>query len=298
MLVRGRPSGSCPPVTMTSSRPSAGANLVDVESVLDSTLSLAAGELQSRTCRTVKRYAHVPPVLGEESRLHHVFLNVLVSALQALKPKPEPEGEIAVTTRTSGDRVVVEVATTGEHLVSAEEGELASSLGLSICRNIVSAHGGELFVESTGATGTLLRVILPAAPSRERVKNDPAPTAAATVKRARILVIDDEPLLGQTLGFAFSGRHDVVVISSGREALSLLGQDTHFDLVLCDLMMPDVTGQKVFQTVEREHPELVKNFVFMTGGAFTESAQNFLENHPGRRIEKPFTIREIESLLG
>lgn len=116
-------------------------------------------------------------------------------------------------------------------------------------------------------------------------------------RHVRILAIDDEPLLGQTLIFAFSGRYDLVVTRSGREALAVLAKDADFDLILCDLMMPDVPGQKVFEIVRNEYPELVERFVFMTGGAFTESAQEFLERHPGRRLEKPFSTGEVEGLL-
>ncbi|HEY6079252.1 MAG TPA: hybrid sensor histidine kinase/response regulator, partial [Polyangiaceae bacterium] len=70
------------------------------------------------------------------------------------------------------------------------------------------------------------------------------------------------------------------------------------DLVLCDLMMPDVSGEHVFQAVSQHTPGLVPRFVFMTGGAFTERAQEFLARFPGRQLEKPFNIDEIEVLLG
>jgi CheY-like chemotaxis protein len=115
--------------------------------------------------------------------------------------------------------------------------------------------------------------------------------------RARILIIDDEPLLGQTLRFAFQDRHDVEVASSGREALDRLAADADYDLVLCDLMMPDVSGEHVYRAVSQHTPGLVPRFVFMTGGAFTERAQEFLAQFAGRQLEKPFNIDEVESLL-
>ena len=115
--------------------------------------------------------------------------------------------------------------------------------------------------------------------------------------RARILIIDDEPLLGQTLRFAFQDRHDVEVAASGREALERLSADSAFDLVLCDLMMPDVSGEHVFRAVRERAPKLLPRFVFMTGGAFTERAQQFLAEFHGRQLEKPFNIDEVELLL-
>ena len=115
--------------------------------------------------------------------------------------------------------------------------------------------------------------------------------------RARILIIDDEPLLGQTLRFAFQDRHDVELAASGREALERLSRDADYDLVLCDLMMPDISGEHVFRAVSEKTPALLPRFVFMTGGAFTERAQEFLSHFPGRQLEKPFNMDEIEWLL-
>jgi CheY-like chemotaxis protein len=173
-----------------------------------------------------------------------------------------------------------------------------SGLGLAICRNVVTALGGTITVTSEPDVGSRFTVTLQAAAassasgvgnragSRERVNN-----------RARILIIDDEPLLGQTLRFAFQDRHDVEVAASGREALERLTTDADYDLVLCDLMMPDVSGEHVYRAVRERSPGLLPRFVFMTGGAFTERAQEFLAHFDGRQLEKPFNIDEVESLL-
>jgi CheY-like chemotaxis protein len=125
--------------------------------------------------------------------------------------------------------------------------------------------------------------------SRVRLRGEPS--------RARILVIDDEPLLGRTLSFMLEERHDVVVIASGREALGRLEHDADFDLVLCDLDMPEVTGQVVYETVTRSHPELAARFVLMTGGACSRWAEDFLAGYRGVQLDKPFTTDEVEQVL-
>lgn len=122
-------------------------------------------------------------------------------------------------------------------------------------------------------------------------------TAPKNAARARVLVIDDELLLGRTLRLAFQDEHDVVVVTSGREALEKLANDSDFDLVLCDLMMPDMTGMVVYERVLRDHPKLADRLVFMTGGAFTDAARSFLEAHPDAQLEKPFEIERVEALL-
>jgi CheY-like chemotaxis protein len=122
-------------------------------------------------------------------------------------------------------------------------------------------------------------------------------TAPKNAARARVLVIDDELLLGRTLRLAFQDEHDVVVATSGREALERLAHDAEFDLVLCDLMMPDMTGMVVYERVVRDHPKLVDRLIFMTGGAFTDQARAFLDAHPDTQLEKPFEIGRVEALL-
>jgi CheY-like chemotaxis protein len=119
----------------------------------------------------------------------------------------------------------------------------------------------------------------------------------APSRRTRILVIDDEPLLGRTLSFMLEERHDVVVIGGGREALGRLERDSDFDLVLCDLDMPEVTGQAVYETVARSHPELVQRFVLMTGGACSRWAEDFIAAYDGKQLEKPFTTDDVEQVL-
>jgi signal transduction histidine kinase len=284
--------------------------LVNLEAVLDSMVSLAWNEIRHRA-RLVKRYSRVPAVVGDESRLGQVFLNLIVNAAQSIDAGGAQEGAITLSTALDGDRVVVEVADTGagigeqnlthvfEPFFSTKPAGKGTGLGLAICQTIVASHGGEIDVKSDQGQGATFRVSLPVAerPSDERQAASASRAPEVVADRARILIIDDEPLLGQTLTFAFSGRHDIVLATSGREAIRRLAQDSRYDLVLCDLMMPDVSGSKVFEVVERDHPELVPRFAFMSGGAFTERAQEFLEHYSGRRIDKPFTIADVERLL-
>ncbi|HXK17599.1 MAG TPA: ATP-binding protein, partial [Polyangiaceae bacterium] len=174
----------------------------------------------------------------------------------------------------------------------------APGLGLAICRNVVTALGGTITVTSEPEAGTRFTVTLQAAGAHAAsVEGNRARSRERVNSRARILIIDDEPLLGQTLRFAFQDKHDVEVASSGRDALERLANDSDFDLVLCDLMMPDVSGEHVYRAVSERTPGLLPRFVFMTGGAFTERAQEFLAHFAGRQLEKPFNIDEVEVLL-
>jgi two-component system cell cycle sensor histidine kinase/response regulator CckA len=285
-----------------------GTEAVNLEAVLDATVRVAWNEVRHRA-RLVKRYAGISRVSGDEARLGQVFLNLIVNAAQAIEGDPSVN-EITISTRKEGGCAVVEISDTGTGIGEAQLSRIFDpfyttkpagsgvGLGLAICHGIVVSLGGEISVSSEAKRGTTFKVVLPFAPedsAARRAVADAPPESESTP--SRILIIDDEPLLGQTLLYAFKGRHDVVICTSGRDALSRLEKDAHFDLVLCDLMMPDVSGAAVYEAVKRSYPGLVRCFVFMTGGAFTERAREFLAKHPGAQLEKPFNIDDIEKLL-
>ncbi|MFO0611724.1 MAG: response regulator [Polyangiaceae bacterium] len=129
------------------------------------------------------------------------------------------------------------------------------------------------------------------------IEADP-PCGPQATRRARLLVVDDEERLAETLRMALAYSHDVTIATSGRDALAkILGADEPFDLVLCDLFLPDISGPEIYAEVERTRPELLARFIFLTGGAFTESARRFLEDIDNPRLEKPFDLSALERLI-
>jgi CheY-like chemotaxis protein len=253
--------------------------------------------------------------MGSESRYVQVVVNLLVNAAQAIEEGDAQRNRITVRTgRVSPERVFLEVEDTGcgidadriEHVFepfwTSKPSGVGTGLGLSICHGIVTAAGGEIRVaRSAPGEGTTFRIELPAAPYaafglEEPQAAEPA-EPAPMVPRARILVIDDEPRVGATLALALGERFHVDVLGNGRDAQLLLERDGAFDLVLCDLMMPDVSGIDLYERIATSRPTLAARFVFMTGGAFTERAREFLKQHRLRRIEKPFPLERVEQLL-
>jgi CheY-like chemotaxis protein len=111
-----------------------------------------------------------------------------------------------------------------------------------------------------------------------------------------VIVVDDEPLVGRSIRRALRG-HDVEVFASGAAAVERLSDEEPFDVVFCDLMMPEVSGMEVYRRVTERRPERASRFVFMTGGAFTPKARDFLAQTPLPCLEKPFELRQIRDLV-
>lgn len=116
-------------------------------------------------------------------------------------------------------------------------------------------------------------------------------------QRGRVLIIDDEVRLAHTLRIALSSNHEVDLAHNGRQALERLRGPAVYDVVLCDMLLPDISGAEVFETIRREAPELVERFVFLTGGAFAPSTRDFLRDVPNEKLEKPFDLEALEALV-
>jgi CheY-like chemotaxis protein len=117
---------------------------------------------------------------------------------------------------------------------------------------------------------------------------DAIPAEQRAKRKGRVLVVDDEPMLCSAVERILSVEHDVTVVQSARRALEILKDDARFDVILSDLMMPQMTGIELHAALVKIAPELAAKMVFMTGGAFSPSASSFLESASNPTIDKPF----------
>lgn len=281
---------------------------VDVQSVLESSINICWNEVRHRAILE-RDFGKTPPVDANESRLGQVFLNLLINAAQAMPDRAVSANRITVRTYTDERGwAVIEVADNGtgidaggmsrvfEPFFTTKDVSEGTGLGLSICRNIVRDAGGTIDVRSELDRGTTFVVRLPESTRADVAHTAQAPPTATPGARACVVVIDDEPLVGRSIRRALRG-HEVQIFSNGEEAIQRLCSGEPFDVVFCDLMMPEVSGMEVFNRVSTQCPEVASRFVFMTGGAFTRQAREFLKQTPLVCLEKPFELRQIRDLV-
>ena len=282
---------------------------VDVDKVLASSLRLAATEVKQRA-RVVTAYGEVPPVLGSEPRLGQVFLNLLVNAAQAMPEGRMHENVLRVATRKLDDgRVAVEISDTGhgiapgalEHLFTpfftTKAAGGGTGLGLAVSHRIVTDLGGEIQVETELGRGTTFRVALRAASTTAAAPEVAPGPGGGDRQRARIVVIDDDPIVLSTLRRVLAAEHEVLTFTRAAEALEHVRAGASFDVILCDLMMPQMTGMEFHAALRALRPDVADRVVFMTGGAFTDAARDFLRSVPNPRLEKPFDIDGLLAMV-
>jgi len=282
---------------------------VELSAVVESSLNITHNEIRHRAT-LIKDFREAPRVLANESRLGQVFINLLVNAVHAL-PADDPAGhEIRVTIRTLSDgRAAVEITDTGcgmplhtlkrlfDPFFTTKAVGKGTGLGLYICHSIVDSLGGDIVVESQVGKGSLFRVVLPSAAGLASGADVQPQIEVKAPRRGRILIIDDEPEVGSAVKRVLSADHDVVVSLSGKEALEQIEMGPPFDVILCDLMMPGMSGMELFRELKRYAPAQVERVTFITGGAFTEAAAEFVAALPNRVLEKPFQPEEIRQLV-
>jgi PAS domain S-box-containing protein len=284
---------------------------VDLTSAIDAAEHLVHHEIRPRG-DLVKELGPLPPVTGVARHVEQVFVNLFLNAAHALDDRGH--GRISVRSRVTPDRVVVLVEDNGcgvpketldvmfEPFFTTRAVRGGTGLGLSICRDLVVRSGGDLVARSTVGEGTTMEVTLvrvhseraeAAALAPPRV---PAEVCSGTTSR-RVLIVDDEPLIVQSLTRMLASRATVVGETAPARALELILGDPPFDVIVCDVMMPGMTGIDLHERVVREKPERARRFVFMTGGTYTARARDYLERLPNTRLGKPFPVRELVAAI-
>jgi PAS domain S-box-containing protein len=279
---------------------------VDLRAVLASSIKMARHEIRHHA-RVLEQYeADLPPVYAHASRLGQVFLNMLLNAAQAIPPGRADGNEIRVRARTSPDRqkVYAEIEDTGVGIPSTilrrifdpffttkPTGE-GMGLGLAISHQIVRAMDGEIGVDSQPGFGSTFRVTLPA--KELRTTGAAVDAIELPVTGARILLIDDEAAVGRSLTALLAPENEVVPVTCAQDALSRLRTGESFDVIVCDLMMPEITGIELYERVDDANRS---RMIFMTGGAFTPQARQFLASLGRPHLEKPFSGTDLRRAI-
>jgi two-component system cell cycle sensor histidine kinase/response regulator CckA len=238
-----------------------------------------------------------------------------VNAAQAIGEVERPVHRVRITARTDGEFVALSISDTGpgipteivdrifDPFFTTKDTGKGTGLGLSISRSILRRLGGDLLAESVHGEGATFIALLPlpedgalqrAVGSAKKKKNE----VIAPSDRPIVLVVEDDDRLLRAYPRALHEHYDVIVAADGQEAIDLLTSGSSADLVLTDLSMPEVDGQQLFEWLGKNRPELAKRTIFVTAGARTDAAGDFLEQLEDHLVlEKPVTREQLLDAL-
>ncbi len=275
----------------------------DINALCRSTCSLASRHLTHRA-RLRFDLSPVPILDLDPGRLGQVLMNLVVNASQAVG-EGNTENEVCVATQYRDGWLEVNVSDTGvgiapedrtrifEPFFTTKPAEKGTGLGLSICRDLVEAMGGSITVTSGPVRGSVFSVRVPA-----QRASAPQPTESPILKstRKRVLLVDDDRHILRPLTRALSPFHDVTPAGGGHEALRKVARQ-EFDVVICDLVMPEMDGVQLIEELCKRHPEYTSRVVVLSGGATTVRTATFLEESGIPQLSKPTSVYQLRAMI-
>jgi PAS domain S-box-containing protein len=280
---------------------------VKIGHAVECAVNMAHNELKYRA-RLVQDLGEVPPVVASEGQISQVFLNLLINAAQAIDEGDVQGNEIRVRTWVEGDHACAEVSDTGRGIPREEMDRIfepffstkgvgeGSGLGLAICRDIVTGLGGKIDVTSEVGRGSRFTVRLPVRAEARAARAVAVSRAEGPAVHGRVLIVEDDEAVRAALG-RMLGSHEVVSVASGEDGQSLLREDQAFDVIICDMMMPRMSGVDLHEWLAGQNPALAERVIFITGGAFTPRARAYLNRVENPTIKKPFDTPALKAMV-
>ena len=295
------------------SRPeSQGRPVADLKVAFGAALHMLHQELHQRATVEVDLQG-LHRVAAREAPLGQLFLLLLLHVSRRLPDRGPEKNVVRVTATAEGSEVRLEILDNGDTARSEPTGAtppldplltLAAGVATaawSACQGLAQQLGGRIEQLPVPLGGNLVRLHLPAAPRQAKAPSNPG--LLLTRPLSHLLVIDDEPLIGEAVQRMLAGEVSVSICTDPAEGLRRLLASggpppaERFDAVFCDLIMPGLSGFALFRALEQAKPELSTRVGFLTGGVTTDEAQAFRARHTARVLEKPFSRTGLRRLL-
>ncbi len=281
---------------------------IDVNEEVSMVLRLIGKEVKYRSSFEVNLAEKIPRITGPANSVTQVVTNLVVNAMHALESRPQSERRIWVTTQFDEQHVMLEVGDNGPGIASDVLARIfdpffttkpigqGTGLGLSITRQLVQQMGGDIFVDSAPGEGARFSVFF----ERRQTAAGPPPAAEGvppTSERLRVLMVDDDLLFLRALQRSLRQEFEISIASTAADALTTLAADRQYDVVVSDVIMPEMDGVAFYRRLAAHHPALAARTMFLTGGVTSEALRQSLAATGRPCLGKPFEVAELTKVI-
>ena len=282
---------------------------VSVNDVVAEAIRMATPKTES-IMQISRDLGRLPSVQGAGERLGQVILNLILNASLAMpRGRDSSKNRVWIRTYTTPSEICISIKDNGigisahdlRHLFdpffTTRKSEGGTGLGLTISNSLIQRMGGFIDVQSEVGDGARFVVHLPRTTGEEctppvlvppMAGGAPVPAADGTL---RILIVEDEAAIAMVLERVLCDLGTVDVLNSGTAAIARLAGGATYDVILSDLIMPDGNGEELVAWVEASRPELLPQFVLMSGMSHPEFAKDRVV------LRKPFNIDDVRRLV-
>lgn len=281
--------------------------LVDLNHVIRETLALRSYEQRITNIAVVDALAAgLPKVFADVHQIQQVLLNLIINAEQAMLTA-NGRGTIVVRSWHDAERgaVVLEINDDGPGIAADVQPKIfdpffttkevgkGTGLGLTVAYAIVQEHGGRIRLASKPGSGASFYVELPISDTETTRPSIPQKADFDALVGSSVLVVEDEAALAAAVCEALTDAGFVVDrAGDGEEALRRVST-ARYDLIVCDLKMPKIDGRRFYQKLVRDHPEVARRVIFVTGDVAGTDAEKFLQESGCRWLAKPFRLGDL-----
>ena len=288
-------------------------SVADINRLVSNVLEIREADLRALGIRLECNLArNLPKTKADLIQIEQVLTNLITNAIHAMTGHAGSH-VLTVSTEENGFRICISIADTGPGIPHEIAGKIfdpffttkppgkGTGLGLSISSTIIQEHRGKIWVQSEPGKGAKFFVELPIVACEaepEPVTTAPDRVSADTSgEPRRLLIVDDEPGIRDVLQevLAASG-YSVDTASNGAEAVDRI-KSGHYDAIISDLCMPEMDGEKLYETVRDADPHLAKRIIFVTGDTVSPKSRNFLDTSGNRWLSKPFNVSDVEEVV-
>jgi len=284
---------------------------VDVNAIIHNSLELLSYQFRNENVTlNLQLMEDLPPIIADDDQLTQVFTNLSLNAAQAMRGWEGPRNLTIKTKIKDNDSIIlISVIDTGpgvppelikkvfEPFFTTKGGSGGTGVGLALCLNIIESHGGRMALEDTPGGGATFHISLPVAADTTQAKPEDTDIPSEAVAKLRILLVDDEVELAQTLADLLEPEgHDIDLAANGAIAIEKL-RKRPFDAIISDLRMPVLDGPGMYAEFKKSMPEYLNKIIYVTGDTLSTHVHEFLSSTPVPVIEKPYRLRDVRQAL-